>query len=104
MVKNSHTPAIPPVSKSARESEIVATFLLKNPKQIAIYLKAKRFAEVACLADYMAKGVPLDLAKTDQALFRTLSKGVTEIHIMGYGNMDGNHLRRLAEEEAARAK
>jgi len=96
MAKKSHIPSIPPVSRSARESEIVATYLIKNPKEVAVFLKEKKWAEVACLADYMAAGVPLVLAKTDQALFRVLSSGVAEIHIMGFGWMSGNALRALA--------
>lgn len=93
--------AIPPVSESARESEITATYLLKNPKQIAAYLHAKRFAEVACLADYLRQDVPRDLAKTDPSLFRTLRRCVTDVLVAGWGKLDGNDLRRRAA--AARA-
>jgi hypothetical protein len=98
MPRKPQTPVIPPVSKSARETEIMATYLLKNLGEVARFLKGRRFEEVACFADYVKQDVPRELAHTDPSLFRTLRRAVAEAIVMGYGKLDGNHLRALAAE------
>lgn len=79
-----------------RKAEMTAIHLLTHPEEIGVYLAQKRFAEVASLADYLKRDVPHELAHTDPALFRTLRKAVTELHIRGYGTLNSRVLRRLA--------
>ena len=81
---------------NGRKAEMNAIYLLTHPDQIGVYLAEKRFAEVADLADYVKRDVPLELAHTDPALFRTLRKAVTELHCRGYGALNGRALRRHA--------
>ena len=85
----------------AREAELTAIHLLTHPELIAGYWVEKRYAELACLADYMKTGVPLSLAQTDRALFRTLRKAETELHILGFGHMNASVLHRLANKKKA---
>lgn len=82
----------------------MATYLLRVPSQIPVFIKERRWEELAVFADYMRVDVPRSLAATDQALFRTLRNGVTTAHIMGFGHMNGDVLMALAAKDAAAAK
>ena len=57
---------------TAREEELIARELLARQELIDVYLKEKRWAEVAALVRYARREVPPALASTDPALYRTL--------------------------------
>lgn len=81
--------------RDGRKAQMTAVHLLTHPEEIGVYLAQKRFAAVADLADYIARDVPTELAHTDPALFRTLRKAVTELHVRGYGSLNARVLRKL---------
>ena len=91
---------LPSVAVSARETEIMATYLVKNPDQVAGFIKERRWLELAAYADYLLTDVPRSIAQTDPALFRVLRNGVTTALLMGYGSLDGNDLRARAAAES----
>ena len=70
---------------NAREEELVARHLLEHPEMIDVYLKEKRWAEVAAVVRYAQRDVPRELAATDPALFRTLREQVTRFFLRGGG-------------------
>ena len=79
-----------------RDRELTTIHLLTHPPAVGEYFAQKKFAELADLADYVARDVPPELAFTDPALFRTLRKAITELHCRGFGSMNARRLRRLA--------
>lgn len=68
---------------TAREEELVARHLLAHPEDVDVYLKQRRWAEVAALVRYARRDVPVELAATDPALFRTLREQVTRFFLRG---------------------
>jgi hypothetical protein len=50
---------------------------------VDVYLKQRRWAEVAALVRYARRDVPVELAATDPALFRTLREQVTRFFLRG---------------------
>jgi hypothetical protein len=68
---------------TAREEEMVARHLLAHPEEVDVYLKQRRWAEVAALVRYARRDVPVELAATDPALFRTLREQVTRFFLRG---------------------
>ena len=70
---------------TAREEELIARELLARQELIDIYLKEKRWAEVAALAS------------TDPALYRTLREQITRFFINGGASFSLARLDQLAE-------
>lgn len=68
---------------TAREEELVARHLLAHPEEVDVYLKQRRWAEVAALVRYARRDVPVELAATDPALFRTLREQITRFFLRG---------------------
>ncbi len=68
---------------TAREEELVARHLLAHPEEVDVYLKQRRWAEVAALVRYARRDVPIELAATDPALFRTLREQITRFFLRG---------------------
>lgn len=81
---------------TAREEELTARHLLEHPEKLGVYLKEKRWAEVAALVRYARRDVPQDLAATDPALYRTLREGVTRFYLRGGGVLNLAKLEALA--------
>lgn len=81
---------------TAREEELTARHLLEHPEELGIYLKEKRWAEVAAVVRYARRDVPPDLAATDPALYRTLREGVTRFFLRGGGALNLAKLEALA--------
>jgi hypothetical protein len=81
---------------NAREEELTARHLLEHPDQLGVYLKEKRWAEVAALVRYARKDVPPELAATDPALYRTLREGITRFFLRGGGSLNLAKLEALA--------
>ncbi len=83
---------------TAREEELTARHLLEHPDELGVYLKAKRWAEVAALVRYARRDMPPELAATDPALYRTLREGATHFFLRGGGALNLAKLEALAAE------
>ena len=68
---------------NAREEELTARALLADQAQIDIFLKQKRWAELAALVRFARRDVPLELAQTDPALYRQLREQITRFFLRG---------------------
>lgn len=66
-----------------REEELMARHLLEHQELIDVYLKEKRWTEVAAVVRYAQQDVPRELATTDPALFRTLREQITRFFLRG---------------------
>ena len=69
---------------------------MEHPEELGVYLKAKRWAEVAAVVRYAKRDVPPELAATDPALYRTLREGVTRFYLRGGGALNLKKLEDLA--------
>jgi hypothetical protein len=56
----------------AREEELTVRALLADPEQVDVYLREKRWAELAALVRFVRRDAPVQLAQTDPALYRLL--------------------------------
>ena len=81
---------------TAREEELIARQLLARQELIDIYLKEKRWAEVAALVRFARREVPSALASTDPALYRTLREQITRFFINGGAVFSLTRLEQLA--------
>ena len=81
---------------TAREEELTARLLLENQELIDVYLKEKRWAEVAALVRYVRRDVPAALAQTDPALYRRLREQITRFHLLGGGCFSLEKIEALA--------
>ncbi len=81
---------------NAREEELIARQLLAKQELIDIYLKEKRWAEVAALVRFTRREVPADLASTDPALYRTLREQITRFFLNGGAVFSLTRLEQLA--------
>ncbi len=68
---------------NAREEELIARPLLADQEQIDVYLREKRRAELAALVRFAPREVPVELAQTDPALYRTLREQITRFFLRG---------------------
>ena len=62
---------------NAREAELTARALLADQSQIDVYLRQKRWAELAALVRFARRDAPAQLAPTDPALYRQLREQIT---------------------------
>ncbi|MDB6117623.1 MAG: hypothetical protein JWO08_1404 [Verrucomicrobiaceae bacterium] len=81
---------------SAREEELIAREMLEHPELLGIRLKEKKWADVAALVRYARRDVPVELATTDPALYRTLREMVTRFFLRGGGALNLAKLEKLA--------
>ena len=84
-----------PTGLHPREMELVARALLADPTLIAKAMAEKRWPDVLCLALLLDQGLPPALAATDPALYRTLSRQIAEVVILGFGSLNVARLRSL---------
>jgi hypothetical protein len=82
-----------------REEELTARHLLEHPDQLGVYLKDRRWAELAALVRYVKQDVPHELAMTDPALYKTLREAVTRFYLRGGGGLNLHKLEELAAAE-----
>lgn len=68
---------------TAREAELTARALLADQAQIDVYLRQKRWAELAALVRFTQRDVPVQLAQTDPALYRQLREQITRFFLRG---------------------
>ena len=81
---------------NAREEELTARALLADQEQIDIYLRQKRWAELAALVRFVRRDVPVQLAQTDPALYRQLREQITRFFLRGGDVLSLKHLEARA--------
>ena len=83
---------------NAREEELTARALLADPDQVDVYLRQKRWPELAALVRFARRDVPVQLAQTDPALYRQLRGQVTSFFLRGGAAFSLERLEALAGE------
>jgi hypothetical protein len=78
-----------------REEELTARLLLEDPAQGNTCFKEQRWAELAALARFAQRDVPVSMAQTDPALYRRLREQVTRFFLLGGGMFS---LQKLEEK------
>jgi hypothetical protein len=68
---------------NAREEELTVRALLADLPQVDVYLREKRWAELAALVRFAQRDVPVELAQTDPALYRQLREQITRFFLRG---------------------
>ena len=81
---------------NAREEELTARALLADQEQIDVYLRQKRWAELAALVRFVRRDVPVQLAQTDPALYRQLREQITRFFLRGGDVLSLKQLETLA--------
>jgi hypothetical protein len=87
---------------TARQSELTARHLLAHPEQIPVYLKHRKWAELAALVNFTTRDTSLGLAHTDPALYRLLRQQITEYHLRGWTCLNFQALQKLAQGQSGR--
>ena len=82
---------------TAREEELIARQLLARQELIDVYLKEKRWAEVAALVRFTRREVPPALASTDPALYKSLREQITRFFLNGGAVFSLARLEQLAD-------
>ncbi len=95
-------PITPDSIIGARERELDAWHIAQHPELVTELMVARQWARLIPFADFIAADAPEELAATDQALYRTLRKAVTEIRIRGLA-LRPDKLRELAAKAAKAA-
>lgn len=81
---------------NARDEELIARALLADPALVGVYLREKRWAELAALVRFARRDVPIELAQTDPALYRQLREQVTRFFLRGGDVLSLKKLEALA--------
>ena len=81
---------------TARDEELIARTLLARQELIDVYLKERRWAEVAALVRYTRREVPPALASTDPALYQMLRAQITRFFVNGGAAFSLTRLEELA--------
>ena len=82
--------------RTARQRELTARHLLAHLDQIPVYLKNKRWSELAALVEFAAKDAAPSLVHTDPALYRMLRQQITEFRLRGWTCLSLKALKELA--------
>jgi hypothetical protein len=85
-------------SMDAREEELTARALLADPDQVDVYLRQKRWSELAALVRFAHRDVPVELAQTDAALYRQLREQITRFFLRGGDVFSLKRLETLAAQ------
>ncbi len=80
-----------------REKELTARYLLAHPEDIPVYLRQRRWEELAAVVEYAKQDAPQSLTHTDPALYRMLRQQVTEFRSRGWDSLNLSQLRLLAQ-------
>jgi hypothetical protein len=81
---------------NAREEELTARALLADQSQIDIFLRQKRWGELAALVRFARRDAPAQLAQTDPALYRQLREQITRFFLRGGDTFSLKKLEALA--------
>jgi hypothetical protein len=82
---------------TARQRELTARHLLAHPEQVPIFLKERKWEELAALVEFASNDAPAGLTHTDPPLYRLLRQQITEFRIRGWSCFDLSVLNKLAE-------
>ena len=82
---------------NAREEELTARALLADQSQIDVYLRQKRWGELAALVRFARRDAPAQLAQTDPALYRQLREQITRFFLRGGDVFSLKRLESLVE-------
>jgi len=85
---------------TARQRELTARYLLTHLEQIAVYLKERRWEELAAVVELAEQDAPRSLAHSDPALYRTLREQITEFRLRGWSCLNLKRLKQLAKGSA----
>lgn len=80
-----------------RNNELAARHLLANLDQIPVYIRDRRWRELAAVVRFAEKDAPLSLIGTDNAQYRYLRSKITEFRIAGWNKLNLEKLEALAE-------
>jgi hypothetical protein len=83
-----------------RQRELTARHLLAHPEQIAVYLKQRRWEELAALVEFAENDAPRSVTHTDPALYRMLRQQITEFRLRGWSCLNLKKLKELAGESS----
>ena len=83
-----------------RQRELTARHLLAHPEQIAVYLKQRRWEELAALVEFAENDAPRSMTHTDPALYRMLRQQITEFRLRGWSCLNLKKLKELAGESS----
>jgi hypothetical protein len=86
---------------SPREKELTARHLLAHPEEIPVWLKDRKWRELAALVEFAGHDASPSLAQTDPALYRLLRRQITEFHLRGWSCLNLASLRKLAGDDLA---
>jgi hypothetical protein len=86
------------MSLTARQRELAARHLLAHPEQIPVYLKERRWEQLAALVEFAQKDALPSLIHTDPALYRVLRQQITEFRLRGWSCLSLKKLKELAGE------
>ena len=75
---------------------MTARALLADPAQVDVYLRQKRWAELAALVRFARRDAPVQLAQTDPALYRQLREQITRFFLRGGDAFSLKRLETLA--------
>ncbi len=82
----------------------MASALLADPDATLQCFHEKRWAELAALVRFVRRDVPVELAQTDPALYRTLRDQVTRFFLRGGDALCLEKLEALAAGQVASKK
>ena len=83
---------------TARQRELTARHLLAHPEQIPVYLKERRWEQLAALVQFAEQDARASLIHTDPALYRVLRQQITEFRLRGWSCLSLKKLKELAGE------
>ena len=86
-----------------RQKELVARHLLAHQTEIPMYLKERRWQELAALVEFANNDAPQSLIPTDPALYETLRQQITKYRLCGWSCLNLKRLRELAANQAESA-
>jgi hypothetical protein len=86
-----------------RENELAARDILANPNKIPILLKEKQWDKLLALAEFINQDLS-PLAASDPAAYRTISSQIAELFIRGWGSLDPDTIRNLANTDNSEHK
>jgi len=83
-----------------RQRELTARHLLAHPEQLSVYLKQRRWEELAALVEFAENDAPRSMTHTDPALYRMLRQQITEFRLRGWSCLNLKKLKELAGESS----
>ena len=70
--------------RGAREQHLLVIEALCDLSKIAGYLKEQDWEAIRLISEYVKHDVPVELSKTDPALYKRLREAITNYHLAGW--------------------